>query len=62
MQSADVLTRMGAFEDPDLREISASIEQAGRGELSEKAALDLIARVVRRRVEAPTEIYQKPLG
>lgn len=62
MQSADVLTRMGSFEDADLREIATSIEKAGRGELSERAAFDAISRIVRRRTEAASDIYQKPLG
>lgn len=61
MQSTDVLASMKVFEDPDLREIAASIEAAGRGELSEKAAFAAITQVVRRRTQA-ADIYQKPLG
>ncbi len=62
MRSVDVLASMGAFGDADLREIAMAVERAGRGELSEKATLELIARVVRRRTEPSADIYQKPLG
>lgn len=53
---------VSGIQDADLRDISLSLERVERGELSERAAFDAISRVVRRRSDAPAEIYQKPLG